>query len=206
MDSARFRAQYCNQWVKTLGGLIDPAVWERLADPDAVREAFTDDPPAHVAVEVDLSGTAHTVAEAVQAADGRIAVRVGHHSGYDEIDALLSGWHASRRIARLLVTPPYEKRLDPKLSFELVGRREAPAATRALVELLSTGRLVHANDAVLTLHALRAKAIQGEGGQMLSTVKSAGTVHAARAAMFAANSALAAPVKTARPRVRFRTG
>jgi phage terminase large subunit-like protein len=206
MTSDKFETQYLNRWVTTLNGMVDASVWASLADPETVEAAFTNENAAHIAVEVDTGGTNHAVACAVNAPDGRIAVRVVHLPSYAAVDSWLLARMRAKGIATLRLTPPYERRVDPRLTFTLCGRREAPAATRSLLEVLATNRLAHEDDPVLTLHALRARAIQGEGGAMLSTIKSAGSVHAARAMMFALDSCLAQPVRSARPRVRFRTG
>ena len=179
-------------------------MWEqRRAEPGVVAELLAGG-DWHVGVECDTDAGAHTIAAAVRAADGRIAVRAWHVGSYAAVDALLGDWRAARLIGRLLVTPPYESRLPSQRGrLELVGRREAPAATRALAELLS-GSLVHDGDATLTSHMLRGRAINTEHGPMLSTVRSAGTIHAARAAMFATWSALSTPVQARRSRARYR--
>jgi hypothetical protein len=204
MRPALFRANYCNQWVQAVDGFVDPAVWETCRDPleaDAILAAGG----WHVAVECAMDGAAHTIAAAVRDADGRVALRVWHVPSYSAVDALLSEWRAARTIGRLMTTPPYEHRLPGHAGrLQIVGRGEAAPATRALAELLTAGRLVHAGDPTLTAHMLRGRAITTENGPMLSTVRSAGTIHAARAAMFAVWSALEAPAAARRSLARFR--
>jgi hypothetical protein len=203
MKSARFRANYCNQWVQSIDGFVDPSVWE-AARADELPEL--PDTGIYVAAECSHDGTAHTIAAAEITPDGLIILRAFHYPDFETIGAQLAIWRAQRRTAAIRVTPAYEKRLPRELTgrFELVGRREAPAATSVLAELLSTDRIVHGGDPVLTAHMLRSKAIRGENGMMLSSVKSAGTVHAARAAMFAAWAAVTAPVPRKRTLARSR--
>jgi hypothetical protein len=185
-------------------GFVDPAVWETGRDA-AAAAAILAGGGWHVAVECAVDASAHTIAAAARDAAGRVAVQVWHVGSYTAADALLSEWRAARTIGRLMVTPPYEHRLPGHAGrLQVVGRGEAAPATRALAELLAAGQLVHAGDPTLTAHMLRGRAIVTENGPMLSTVRSAGTIHAARATMFAVWSALEAPAAGRRSLARFR--
>jgi hypothetical protein len=180
IEPAAFATQYLNQWVHRVNSWLTDGMWDGTCDPALELPA---DGVWHVAIESDFDGLGHAVAIAAEV-DGRVAVRVSTFRTVAQVDEHLTQLRAEHPALMVAATPSYRERL--RTPFDMVGQREAPMATQALIDLIDRRVLAHDGSLVLREHFRQATISKRQGGWVLTAPMGKAGVYAARAVMFAA--------------------
>jgi hypothetical protein len=153
-----------------------------------------------VAIESDFDGMGHAVAIAARDQENRFVIRVTTHRTIKEVDEKLAEIRAEHPALFVLVTPGYVDRLQERFD-ELVGQREAAAATRNLLDLFDQKAIRHDGSQTLQEHFGNSVISRRQAGWVLTAPMGRGGVYAGRAVMFALWQA----AKTPRPAPVVRT-
>jgi len=196
IEQSSWLREYLNMWVPRANHWLKDSWWkETLSD-----EALPAEGVWSVAVESDFDGMGHAVAIAAPLEDGRIVVRATTHRTIKDVDIRLGEIRKDHPSLFIQVTPGYVDRLQERFD-ELVGQREAAAATQNLLDLFDRRAIVHEDSETLLEHFTQSNISKRQGGWVMSARMGHGGVYAARAVMFAAYQAS----KTPRPMARIHT-
>jgi hypothetical protein len=196
IEQSSWLREYLNMWVPRANHWLKDSWWkETLSDEELPAGAIWS-----VAVESDFDGMGHAVAIAAPLEDGRIVVRATTHRTIKDVDARLGEIRKDNPSLFIQVTPGYVDRLQERFD-ELVGQREAAAATQNLLDLFDRRAIVHEESETLLEHFTQSNISKRQGGWVMSARMGHGGVYAARAVMFAAYQAS----KTPRPMARIHT-
>jgi hypothetical protein len=178
-----------NHWLKD-------SYWKETISAEELPEAAT----WSIAVESDFDGMGHAVAIAAPLEDGRIVCRVTTHRTIKDVDIRLGEIRKDHPNVFIQVTPGYVDRLQERFD-ELVGQREAAAATQNILDLFDRRAILHEDSETLLEHFTQSNISKRQQGWTMSARMGYGGVYMARATMFAAYQAS----KTPRPLARIHT-
>lgn len=197
VEESAWRRQYLNQWVARADGWLRDSTWKNTTDP-ALQ--LPDDVTWCVAVESDFDGSGHAIAIAAPAGD-HIVIRTSTHKTIADVDARLAEIRTANPQLHVQATPSYIDRLRERFD-QLVGQREAAAATQQLLDLWQREIIRHDGNPVLLEHVSASTISRRSAGWVLTAPMGRGGVYAARAVMFAV--AQASKVPKPAPRVHSR--
>lgn len=192
IEEGAWRREYLNQWIIRADHWLRDSWWKDSLDPALELPA---DVPWTVGVESDFDGMGHAIGIAAVTDDGLHVVRTTTHRTIKEVDDRLAQLKAMHPQLHVSVTPGYAERLTFRFDT-LVGQREAPAATRNLLDLFDQGLIRHDGSQVLQEHFAASTISKRQGGWVLTAPMGRGGVYAARAVMFALAQAVKAPKAT----------
>ncbi|HEY7821851.1 MAG TPA: terminase family protein [Acidimicrobiia bacterium] len=196
VEESAWRREYLNQWVIRSDHWLRDRWWKDTLDPEI---ELPDDAIWNVAIESDFDGMGHAVAIAARAGD-QFVIRVSTHRTIKEVDERLAAIRTEHPHLFVAVTPGYVDRLQERFD-ELVGQREAAAATRNLLDLFDQKAIRHDGSQTLQEHFGNSTISRRQAGWVLSAPMGRGGVYAGRAVMFALWQA----AKTPRPLPMVRT-
>ena len=196
IEQSSWLREYLNLWVPRANHWLKDSWWKETLSEEALPPAAT----WSVAVESDFDGMGHAVAIAAPLEDGRIVCRVTTHRTIKDVDIRLGEIRKDHPSLFIQVTPGYVDRLQERFD-ELVGQREAAAATQNILDLFDRRALLHEDSETLLEHFTQSNISKRQGGWVMSARMGHGGVYAARAVMFAAYQA----AKTPRPMARIHT-
>ena len=193
IEQSSWLREYLNMWVPRANHWLRDSWWKETisAEPLPANAVWS------VAVESDFDGMGHAVAIAAPLEDGRIVVRVTTHRTIKDVDARLEEIRKDHPSLFIQVTPGYVDRLQQRYD-ELVGQREAAAATQNMLDLFDRRAILHEDSETLLEHFTQSNISKRQGGWVMSARMGHGGVYAARAVMFAASQASKAPKPVAR--------
>lgn len=197
VEESAWRREYLNQWVIRSDHWLKDSWWKDTLDPDV---GLPEQGTWSVAVESDFDGMGHAVAIAATTDDGKFVIRATTHRTIKEVDERLAEIRVQHPTIHVQVTPGYVDRLRERFD-DLVGQREAAAATRNLLDLFDQKVIRHDGSQILQEHFGSSTISRRQGGWVLTAPMGRGGVYAARATMFA----LAQAAKTPRPVPMIRT-
>ena len=145
----------------------------------------------NVALESDFDGMGHAVAIAA-GDDDRFIIRVTTHRTIKEVDERLAQIRAEHPSLHVVATPGYVDRLTERFD-ELIGQREAAAATRNLLDLFDQKAIRHDGSQTLQEHFANSVISRRQAGWVLTAPMGRSGVYAGRAVMFALMQAAKAP-------------
>ena len=198
IEPEAFRRQFLNQWTAKANHWLKDRWWAQTQSDLQLPQVGV----WSVALESDFDGMGHAVAVAAPVED-RIVVRVTTHRTIKEADEQLAKIRAGHPSLFVQVTPGYVDRLTQRFD-ELVGQREAAAATQNLLDLFDRRAFAHDNSPVLLEHFYNSNISRRQGGWVLTAPMGRGGVYAARAVLFAAAQASKTPKPMAMIRSRRR--
>ena len=188
VEESSFRRQWCNQWVTRSGHWLKDSWWaETTSDLELPEQVIW-----NVACESAFDGMGHAVAICAVLEDGRLVVRGTTHRTIREVDERLAQIRAEHPRLHVQVTPGYVDRLRERFD-ELVGQREAVAATQNLIDLFDRRAILHDGSVTLHEHFANSTIAKRQAGWVLSSSMGAGGSYMARAVMFAAAQATKTP-------------
>lgn len=196
VEESAWRREYLNQWVIRSDHWLRDSWWKETLDPDL---PLPDKGTWQIAVETDFDGMGHAVA-VCGINDGKYVIRVTTHRTMKEVDEKIAAIRAQHPTVNISVTPGYVDRLEQRFD-ELIGNREAPASTRALLDLWEQRAIRHDGSQILQEHLGASTISKRQGGWTLTAPMGRGGVYAARAVCFAVGQA----AKTPRPAPMIRT-
>jgi hypothetical protein len=196
IEQSSWLREYLNLWVPRANHWLKDSWWkETLSAEELPLGAIWS-----VAVESDFDGMGHAVAIAAPLEDGRIVIRATTHRTIKDVDARLGEIRKDHPSLFIQVTPGYVDRLQERFD-ELVGQREAVAATQNLLDLFDRRAILHEDSETLLEHFTQSNISKRQGGWTMTARMGHGGVYMARAAMFALYQAS----KTPRPMARIHT-
>jgi hypothetical protein len=196
IEQSSWLREYLNLWVPRANHWLKDSYWKETISDEELPEAAT----WSIAVESDFDGMGHAVAIAAPLEDGRIVVRATTHRTIKDVDIRLGEIRKDHPNVFIQVTPGYVDRLQERFD-ELVGQREAAAATQNILDLFDRRAILHEDSETLLEHFTQSNISKRQGGWVMSARMGHGGVYAARATMFAAYQAS----KTPRPMARIHT-
>lgn len=196
IEQSSWLREYLNMWVPRANHWLKDSWWKETTSAEPLPPAAT----WSVAVESDFDGMGHAVAIAAPLEDGRIVVRATTHRTIKDVDIRLGEIRKDHPNIFIQVTPGYVDRLQERFD-ELVGQREAAAATANLLDLFDRRAILHEDSETLLEHFTQSNISKRQGAWVMSARMGHGGVYAARAVMFAAYQAS----KTPRPMARIHT-
>jgi len=196
VEESAWRREYLNQWVIRSDHWLRDSWWKDTLDRDA---QLPDNGTWYLAVESDFDGMGHAVAIAARLEE-TFVIRVTTHRTIKEVDERLAEIRRQHPTLRVVVTPGYVERLTERFD-ELVGQREAPAATRNLLDLFDQKAIRHDGSQTLQEHFANSTISRRQAGWVLTAPMGRSGVYAGRAVMFALMEA----AKTPRPAPMIRT-
>lgn len=191
IEEGAWRREYLNQWITKAGSWMRDSTWAATMDP-AIE--LPDHAQWCIALESDFDGTGHAVAIAAPLGDA-IVIRVSTHRTIAEADARLGEIRASHPNVHVQATPSYIDRLRQPFD-QIVGQREAAAATQALLDAFDRRLIRHDGSTVLAEHVAQSTISRRSAGWVLTAPQGKGGVYAARAVMFAVAQATKRPKPT----------
>jgi hypothetical protein len=198
IEPEAFRRQFLNQWTAKANHWLKDRWWKATESDLQLPETGV----WNVALESDFDGMGHAVAIAAPVGE-RIVVRVTTYRTIREADEQLRRIRTEHPSLFVQVTPGYVDRLQERFD-ELVGQREAAAATQNLLDLFDRKAFAHDNSQVLLEHFYASTISRRQGGWVLTAPMGRGGVYAARAVLFAAAQASKTPKPMAMIRSRRR--
>lgn len=187
VEESAWRREYLNQWVIRSDHWLKDSWWkETQSDLDLPTEGQWT-----VAAEADFDGMGHAVAIAAPVGD-RIVIRVTNHRTHKEVSDRITEIRKQHPRTIVTATPAYLDRIEAHID-QVVGNREAAAATQNLLDLFDRRLIAHNGDPVLREHFAASTISRRQQGWILTAPMGGRGVYAARAVMFACSYAARAP-------------